>query len=64
MVFINPLYPPLLGDFGIWGTPPNPWQEVSCTSFLGALLYPVHLNLDYVVYFEPFANELCVQLVE
>jgi hypothetical protein len=30
---INPLYPPILGDFKIWGAPPDPWQEVSCTSF-------------------------------
>jgi hypothetical protein len=30
---INPLYPPSLGDFKSWGTPPDPRQEVSCTSF-------------------------------
>ena len=30
---INPLYPPILGDFVSWGTPPDPRQEVSCTSF-------------------------------
>jgi hypothetical protein len=33
IVYINPLYPPVLGDLWVWGTPPNPWQEVSCTSF-------------------------------
>ena len=27
--FINPLYPPILGDFKIWGTPPDPWQRGS-----------------------------------
>ena len=31
----TPCYPPLLGDFYLgWGTPPNPRQEESCTSFL------------------------------
>ena len=33
IVSINPLYPPILGDFFIWGTPTDPQQEVSCTSF-------------------------------
>ena len=33
ILLINPLYPPILGDFEIWGTPPDPRQEVSCTSF-------------------------------
>jgi len=26
--YFNPLYPPFLGDFKKWGTPPNPRQEV------------------------------------
>jgi hypothetical protein len=30
---LNPLYPPVLGDFLNRGTPPGPRQEVSCTSF-------------------------------
>jgi hypothetical protein len=33
IAFINPLYPPILGDFLIWGAPPDPRQEESCTSF-------------------------------
>jgi len=33
IISINPLYPPILGDFKAWGTPPDPGQEVSCTSF-------------------------------
>jgi hypothetical protein len=33
IVSINPLYPPILGDFGSWGAPPDPRQEISCTSF-------------------------------
>jgi len=31
----NPLCPPVLGEIEIWGIPPSPRQEVSCTSFLG-----------------------------
>ena len=33
IVTINPLSPSRLGDFLIWGAPPDPRQEVSCTSF-------------------------------
>ena len=32
ILLINPLYPPILGDFEVWGTPLGPRQEVSCTS--------------------------------
>jgi hypothetical protein len=28
-----PIYPPILGDFKSWGTPPDPRQEVFCTYF-------------------------------
>ena len=31
MVLITP--PPILGGFYSWGTPPDPRQEVSCTTF-------------------------------
>jgi hypothetical protein len=37
IVSINPLYPPILGVFYIWGTPPDPRQKVSCTSFSAVL---------------------------
>ena len=33
IVSINPLYPPILGDFLNLGDTPRPRQEVSCTSF-------------------------------
>ena len=34
IVSINPLYPPILGDFfKSRGHPPDPRQQVSCTSF-------------------------------
>jgi len=36
----NPLYPPFLGELGNWGTPPDPWQEESCTSLRINLLNP------------------------
>jgi len=32
IISVNPLYPPSLGGFLSWGTPPDPRQEVSCTS--------------------------------
>ncbi len=39
IVLINPLYPPILGVFYIWGTPPDPRQKVSCTSFSAVSIY-------------------------
>jgi hypothetical protein len=30
---INHPDPPILGDFKSWGTPPDPRQKASCTSF-------------------------------
>jgi hypothetical protein len=45
----NPLDPPVLGDGekGVWGTPPNPRQEVSCTS----LVIPAQAGIQ-VLYYE------------
>ena len=49
MVFINPLYPPVLGDFYGWGTPPDPQQDVSCASFSAVTLF-VDYRSSYVLY--------------
>ena len=43
---INPLYPPILGDILSWGTPPDPRQEVSCTSF-SAVSYGIRPEYFY-----------------
>jgi hypothetical protein len=38
IVLINPIYPPVLGDFLKLGDTPRPRQEVSCTSFSAVYL--------------------------
>jgi hypothetical protein len=39
IVTINPRFPPILGDLLIWGAPPDPRQEISCTSFSAVSIY-------------------------
>jgi hypothetical protein len=33
IVLINPLYPPVLGDFSSWGTPPDPRRKYPAPLF-------------------------------
>jgi len=40
IVLINPLYPPVLGDFRIWGTPPIPRQRGSAPLYTPVSKHP------------------------